>query len=293
MFEERRVPAQCLQPRSGPIERQIDPLGHAERQHQAEDQRNQPDRRGDGARQEQRKQDPDGCRERVHDDPERQIEENRRVHSPDGADRKVDVRNDEGPLLGPRHERIDLTLPRVARQHAVRGELLTPVVHRRELRHGSLPDANDIRLRGRQQPGCQLRASTGGRRGPEPLKQRGAAEQIEVERERVMGHINGRRCVGRRQIIPAPLDSGERALAGDAQRVVPRGALFHARVPDDQPAKHREEEGRDAEPQGIRAARQRPDQPRGRSEKHGEPHARDATRAAELGVAAAAVLRGP
>ena len=28
-------------------------------------------------------------------------------------------------------------LPRVARQHAVRGELLAPLVHRRELRHGA------------------------------------------------------------------------------------------------------------------------------------------------------------
>ena len=105
--------------------------------------------------------------------------------------------------------------------------------------------------------------------------------------------VDVRRRVGGGQIVPATLHPGERPLAGDAQRVVPRRAILDARVPDDEHGEDGEEQRRNRQPHRIGAALQRPDQEGQRREEHGKPETGNAARTAQLLVTARGVLLRP
>ena len=194
-----------------------------------------------------------------------------------------------GPF-SPVHERLHLALPRVARQHAVGGELLAPFLERRELGNRGLPGSNDIRRSAGQQPFGKALAATGGGRGTKPLEERRPAEQIQVQRIRVMDDVERRGSIPRRKILPAPLEPGARMLAGHPQGLVPRRTLLDARMPYDEPAEDREEPGSPAARHGSapRATIQATE--RDGQEKHRQPDPRYAHRSLPFGVAVGGVL---
>jgi hypothetical protein len=92
-----------------------------------------------------------------------------------------------------------------------------------------------------------------GRGGPQPLQQRGAAEQIEVLRIGVVLDIR-RRIVGGRQSIPGTSDARERVKIDGPQRLVPGDPLLDLRMPDDQ---HQEDQ-QEHEARDQRRGRERP-----------------------------------
>ena len=147
---------------------------------------------------------------------------------------------------------------------------------------------------GGEEPRGELRGSPGSRRGPEPLKQRRAAEQIEIERVRVMGR--DRRTPARRRRADRP--SAARPGAARA-RSTTRSASCHATRSSTRACqttstpKTAKSSSATVSQQRIGAALQRPDQARQRREKCGQPQTRDALRAPQLVVPAGGVLPGP
>ena len=91
----------------------------------------------------------------------------------------------------------------------------------------------------------------------------------------MMGQVDGRWRIGRRQIVPSPLNSRYAAERDRAKRVVPRHAFINARVPGNENAKD-EEQGSICRIADIpSAARNAPDETTGSSEEDRQTRAGD------------------
>ena len=189
--------------------------------------------------------------------------------------------NASGPSAQARNASISCCRA-LAGQQTVRLELQPPVIERRELSHRGL-SRDDLRARRRvQQPCRERRASTNGRRRPEPLEERGAAEEIQVERVGVIGQVDAGRSVRVRQAVPVARAARQGPHVDEPQRVVPRHALVHTGMPRDEDPEHDEEQERDDERQRRGAARQRPHEHGRRDEECRQPQPRDRFRELRL-----------
>jgi hypothetical protein len=260
VLEERTVSNQCVLARTGLVERSLDELRHPERQHSADQGRHQPVIPIDDPGKPQAAEDPD----RGGEDENQDVE---------GGQRGRDARR--GQTLGPRDEPIDLGLLRAGREHAVGRQLLAPLLERGQLRHGLLPCPDLVGGRGRQQPGRERCAAVRCRRRAKPLKDRRASEQVEIERVRVMSQVGAGRRIGGGQRVPSSFDARNRPQASRPQRVVPRRALFNARVPGDQRSKDDEQQARKDERQRTTIARNAPEEAADGRQERREPPPRD------------------
>ena len=166
-------------------------------------------------------------------------------------------------------------------EQAVRLELQPPVIERGELRHRGLSRDDLGARRGVKQPRRERRASASGRRRTEPLEERRAAEEIQIDRVRVIGQIDAGRSVAVGQGVPVARAARQRAHVDEAQRVVPRHTLVYARMPRDEDPEHDEEQRmrRRAAAASRRGRASRPEGPRRRGTSPAAA-ARSASRAA-------------
>ena len=95
------------------------------------------------------------------------------------------------------------------------------------------------------------------------------------------------------KIVPAPIDTRRRVLAGDAERLVPCGTCLDPRMPDHETAEDHEQCARGCEPHRVRSAGQCPDEKRNRQQEGGEPAARDEGGPPQLDVPAHHMLGRP
>ncbi len=116
--------------------------------------------------------------------------------------------------------------------------------------------------------------------GTEPLEERRATEEIQVERVGVIGQIDASGSVAVRQGVPVARATRQRAHVDEAQRVVPGHTLVDACVPRDENPKGDEQRERHDERQRRRAAGEGPDQERRGGEERRQPQPRDERRAA-------------
>ena len=75
---------------------------------------------------------------------------------------------------------------------------------------------------------------------PEPLKERGVAEKVEVNGVRMVGQVHSGGSSRFRQRVPVARAARHRAKIHEAQRIEPRHTQIDARVPDHQDTKQGE-----------------------------------------------------
>ncbi len=177
------------------------------------------------------------------------------------------------PAFRPVEKAIDFRLPRAGGQHAVSRQHDPELIVLRELGHRLLPFEDLPARRRMEQPGGQRRPASRRGGGTQPLKERRASEEIEIERERMLFACELRRDVTLRQQIPVARDARQRARVDEAQRIVPRDALLDPRLPEHAHAEGGVESRGGHERRRGRAAPERPDRDRGREEKRHEPEA--------------------
>ena len=176
----------------------------------------------------------------------------------------------------------------------MRGEVLAPFERRRQFGDGGLSGGDSGGGRRMQQPVLQRIGARDGCGRTEPLQQRGAAEEIEIQRVRMMPDCGGR-LAGGRQAVPGPADSCQRELVDRMERVVPVDTLLDACVPH-----HEYAEGEDErQPGGEHDRRKRLARENGIRETGGagderrQPPPRNALRQAPLHGGAPGVRGGP
>ena len=107
--------------------------------------------------------------------------------------------------LGPAQKRFELGAADSCGEPAVRREVLAPFERRRQFGDRALPGRDGGRRAGCSSQCCRASAPASGRRRAEPLQQRGAAEEIEVERVRMMLDGGGRLAGGRSRSQARPI----------------------------------------------------------------------------------------
>src|SRR6185436_2361067 len=109
--------------------------------------------------------------------------------------------------FGPGKERVNVRQSSIACELAVRGQLLAPIVHRRQFVYRGLSRQHDVTIGWAEQPVGERPASSGRRSGPEPLEERRTSKEIEIDGVGVMRKVDRRRYFCRRQVVPAALDT--------------------------------------------------------------------------------------
>ena len=97
---------------------------------------------------------------------------------------------------------VDLVLPRATGEDPVRLELQAPVVLGGELADRSLAFEHLAASGGLQQPRREQRAPVWGGAGAEPLEERRATKEIQIEGVRVIGQIDASGSVAVGQGVP-------------------------------------------------------------------------------------------
>jgi hypothetical protein len=252
--KDTRILSQRPFGRSGTVEHSGDLSRSDERERDAGEQRNAPQRVGHRSREMQQGQPPEG--------------------EHDGVDRHLkcpQAQEGWGRALGPLQERLDRFLPgRFAVDPECR-EMLPPGVERRQLRDGSLPKLHFGCRRRRQQPVCERAVPQYGRRRTDPLIQRRPAEHVQVDRVRMLVEVDSGRRRKRRQSLPMPLHSRLRARVHDTKRFVPGGAILDPGVDGDEGAEDRQQSSQNHEGRGLTFETEPPDQGGHGRDKGGQP----------------------
>jgi hypothetical protein len=260
--EQTRIPREGVLSDIGAVELAVHLHRGREGQHHPEGDRDQPERRGGHAARMQQDQRPY----------RRGREEHRRAQpAPRGGAERAGA-------FRPGQEGLELGSPDRGRDSSVRRECLPPVERRRELGDCRLA-RGDLARRGRvEQPAVHGVSACRGRGGTEPLDQRGAPEQIQVERVGMMLQAAGG-FLGGRQAVPRAIDARECELVDREQRFVPLGAVLDARMPDHEPGEgEQQHDPRDQESRRKRrrARVRRIDDRESAGNERRQPQARDA-----------------
>ena len=249
LLEELTVSPQRPLPGARPIEPGSDPTGKSERQHDADDDRHQPETGLGQPRFVHREQYPDRAGQR----------QDRRLQQPA-------VASEERLALGPGQEPLDVLERGRRRGDPVRGEVLAPPGQRRERGHCLLTPLDILARRAGQQPVREPACPHRRGRRPEQLIQGGAAEEVQIGGVRMPIDDDPWRRVRARQAIPGAIDPGEATGIDQQQRVQPGDPILDARVPHDQPGEHDEEHAGPGEQRHERAAAECQDEQRQRRE---------------------------